>query len=517
MDYQKIISKFVKRLEKEGILDFAKKLNKKFPQSEVYLVGGAVRDALLGLPDEQDYDFVVRKVQAKDLEKFLAKEGKVVLVGKRFGVFKFLSKNTKIKTPLDIALPRKEHAFGTGGYKDVEVQSKPTLDIKEDLLRRDFTINALAISIAQNQKFYPEQSRGTKIKNNILIDAFNGIGDLQRKIIRTVGKPEERFKEDYSRILRALRFACQLDFKIEEKTWKAIKKFIPKLNVTIKGERVVPSETIAKEFLKAFYFNTLEAFELYDQSNAFKILMPKLLKMKGCAHPKNYHSEGDVWAHTKLCLQNLYSAKFKKQFPDKRPDIELILSLLFHDIAKPYTIKTPEKDGTDRIRYNEHDLVGSNLTRRICQRLKFSSFADYQVDIERVAWLIKSHLILLHGNIEEMKNSTIEKYFFNPKFNGQDLLKLIFADALSSIPLNGKPDLTDFYKMLKRIEDLKKLSKTKKRLPESILNGHQIMKKFNLKPGRQIGELLNVLREEQLAKRIKSKKEGFEFLKKYLK
>ncbi len=519
MDYQKIIFKFLKRLDKEGILDFTKKLNKKFPQSEVYLVGGAVRDVLLNLPDEKDYDFVVRKISIKELERFLAKEGKVILAGKRFGVFKFFPKKNKSNIPLDIAIPRQEYALGTGGYRDFKVQSNPSLAIIDDLSRRDFTINAMAIAIAQNQKFYPEQSRGTKIKNNILVDAFNGLDDLRNKIIRTVGAPEERFKEDYSRMLRALRFSCQLNFKIEKITWQTIRNLTIHLNDLHNKERVVPYEVIAKEFLKSFYCNPLKTLDIYDESGVLKFLIPELLMMKGCNQPENYHSEGDVWTHTKLALKVLNSARFKKQFilqGKERPNLELILAIIFHDIAKPLTIKTPEKDGTDRIRFSEHDFLGAELTRKIFERLKLSSCAEFPVNPEKVSWLVKHHLLLLHGGIEEMKNNTIEKYFFNAKFDGQDLLKLFVADALASIPKNGRPNLINFRKMLKRIEDLKKLSKEKTRLPKSILDGHQIMENFNLAPGKQIGELLNILREEQLAGRVKNKKEGLKFLKEYL-
>lgn len=500
-DYKKIISNFIKRLNKRGVLDFAQKLVKKFPKAEVYLAGGAVRDALIGLPDEQDYDFVVRGVPAKDLEKFLSSFGKVFLVGKRFGVFKFLPKNTKLEIPLDIALPRKEHALGTGGYRDFKVQSDPNLIINEDLSRRDFTINALALRISDGK----------------LIDEFNGLSDLKNKIIKAVGNPEERFKEDYSRMLRALRFSCQLNFEIEEKTWQAIKKLISRLNDFHNEERIISYEVIAKEFLKSFYFNPVKALDLYDKSGAFKVLMPEILKMKGCPQPGNFHSEGDVWIHTKMALEVSNSKEFKKQFGKEKPSIESIIGILFHDIGKPYTIKTPEKDGTDRIRFNEHDDVGAKLTLKICERLKLSSAADFKFDPERAAWLVKSHLLFLHNEIDEMKNSTIERYFFNPKFNGQDLLKIAFCDGMASIPQKGKPDLTTFYQMIKRIKVLEKLGKEKSKLPKSILDGHEIMKKFSLKPGQQIGELLKVLREEQLAKRVKNKKEGFEFLKECLK
>lgn len=521
MDYQKIISKFIKRLDQEGVLDFAKKLNKKFPQSEVYLVGGAVRDALLNLPDEKDYDFVVRKVSIKELERFLAKEGKIFLVGKRFGVFKFFPKKNKSNIPLDIAIPRQEYALGTGGYRDFKVQSNPNLAIIDDLSRRDFTINAMAIAIAQNQKLnIKNQKYESKIKDNVLVDAFNGLDDLQNKIIRTVGNPEDRFKEDYSRMLRALRFSCQLNFQIEEKTWQAIRNLSLHLNDLHNKERVAPYEVIAKEFLKSFYCDPLKALDIYDESGVLKFLIPELLMMKGCSQPENYHSEGDVWTHTKLALKNLNSARFKKQFISQgkeKPKLELILAIIFHDIAKPLTIKTPEKDGTDRIRFNEHDFLGAELTRKIFERLKISSCAEFPVNPEKVSWMIKHHLLLLQGGIEEMKNNTIEKYFFNSKFNGQDLLKLFVADALASIPKKGRPNLINFRKMLKRIEDLKKLSKEKTRLPKSILDGHEIMKNFNLAPGKQIGELLNILREEQLAQRVKNKKEALDFLKNFLK
>jgi poly(A) polymerase len=521
--YQKRISELQKNLSNKSYLEFTKKLFKKFPKCEVYLVGGAVRDYLLGIEKIKDYDFVVRNVKSEDLNRLLEKLGKVNLVGKNFGVYKFYptclparQENEKLEEAIDIALPRTEHALNTGGYKDFEIQSNYKMDIKEDLARRDFTINAFAFGL----------------KSGELIDEFDGLSDLKNKIIKTVGNPQKRFSEDYSRMLRALRFSCQLNFKIEKETLKSIRENIKNINiertVNDKKERVVPYETISEELLKAFYENPSKALELYSTSGAIEQLMPELLAMKGCIHPKNFHSEGDVWEHTKLCVENLQSENFKKQFKNN-PEInaELAITVLFHDIGKPLTIKTPEKDGTDRIRYNEHDIKGAKLAREICKKLKLDSQPEespLRVDPENVFWIIKKHLIMLHGDVNDMRAATIEKLFFNELRPGKNLLKLLYADAISTIPEKGKTDLTNFYKLVKRIEELDKLHKEKDKLPPPILDGSEIMAEFKLKSGPEIGKLLSVLREEQLQGRLgkeksikKRKEKAFEVLKKYLK
>ncbi|MFA5050741.1 MAG: CCA tRNA nucleotidyltransferase [Patescibacteria group bacterium] len=477
-------------LNKDKNFSFLNKLQKKFPKAEIYLVGGAVRDLFLK-KETKDYDFVICKVKISDLEKFLANLGQVEFVGKSFGVFKFTPKGGDKHNPFDIALPRRDFSFNTGGYRDVKVLTNPNLPIEEDLSRRDFTINAIAV----------------EIKTGNIIDPFNGLKDLKNKIIRSVGKPKDRFKEDYSRMLRAIRFACQLDFQIEKNTWQAIKSKIKSIT------KAVPYEIIAREFLKSFYFNPVKALDLFDQSGFFKVIMPEILKMKNCPQPKNFHSEGDVWVHTRLALEKLFSPQFKKQFGDERPNTELIIATLFHDLGKPPTIQTPEKNHTDRIRFNEHDVVGAEKTKKICERLKFSSPENFGVDPEKIAWLIKNHMLLVHGNALKMRPQTIEKYFFNPNLPGENLLKLSFADISATILEKGHSDFGDFKNMLKRIKELKKLSANKKELPKPILNGNEIMKEFKLKPGPRIGELLEILREKQLEGKIKDKKSALTFFK----
>jgi len=477
-------------LKRKKELSFISQLRKKLPQAEIFLVGGIVRDTLLGMASK-DYDFVIRNIPTSKLLAFLKTQGWVDIVGKKFGVLKFTPKGTKQQ--IDIALPRTEHAFKTGGYRDFDVQSDHKLPIEDDLDRRDFTINALAYNWQTNE----------------IIDLYKGLDDLKKKRIKTVGLAKDRFQEDYSRMLRAIRFACQLNFKIENKTWLAIKKLTPKINTKIKSEFVVPRETIAKEMVKAFMYNPAKAFTLYDKSGLTKQLIPELLKMKKCPQPKNFHSEGDVWKHTLMCLENLQSAKFQKKFDNKPLTSELVLATIFHDLGKPYTIQK-----ADRLRFNNHDTKSAKLATEILNRLKIS---NAEVDIDKINWLCRKHMITTHTKKSPMKNTTLEKYFFDETNPGFDLLRLTFADVMATVPRKTKqPDFKEFNSIIKQINTLKKITAKKKTLPKVIINGHEIMKYFKLKSGPAIGKLLDILREEQLKGKIKTKQQAYAWLKKHV-
>ncbi len=250
---------------------FIDALLKRFPKAGVYLVGGAVRDAMMKRPTK-DFDFVVRNIAAKNLKKFLASLGRVDLVGKRFGVFKFRPtsnvKRQKSNVTYDIALPRTEKAGMTGGYRDFDVQSDPELPLEKDLARRDFTVNAMAWDL----------------KRKRLVDPFNGKGDLKRKTIRAVGDPDARFREDHSRMLRALRFAVTLGFKIERNTWKAIIRHISHVNDEVGGHRTVAYEVAAREFMKAFSADPVKTMRLWRKGGALSELLPELAAMKERFH-----------------------------------------------------------------------------------------------------------------------------------------------------------------------------------------------------------------------------------------
>ncbi|RJO59664.1 CCA tRNA nucleotidyltransferase [Candidatus Parcubacteria bacterium] len=186
----------------------------RLPKSaEVFLVGGAVRDILLKRKIK-DLDLLVRKISLNQLKSQLKNLGAVDSKGEKWGVL-----TVKIgKQAIDVALPRREKAKNTGKYFDFEITAKPNLPVKTDLKRRDFTINALAWDL----------------KKAKLLDPFGGVADLRKKQISTVGQPKQRFAEDHSRILRALRLAAELNFKFEPKTWAALVKTVktlPQLNI----------------------------------------------------------------------------------------------------------------------------------------------------------------------------------------------------------------------------------------------------------------------------------------------
>jgi tRNA nucleotidyltransferase/poly(A) polymerase len=494
----KITHAIDRELARAGIKKMINEFFKTFPKGEIFVVGGAVRDILMNRDKVGDLDIVARNVKANDLKKFLNQYGKVSLVGKTFGVFKFKPKEGKQNNFVDFALPRTEHALGTGGYRDFDVQSDPELPLREDLKRRDFTINSLAWCI----------------KRKKLIDEFGGLNDLRAGIIRTVGKPKERFSEDYSRILRAIRFATELDFEIESQTWQAVKKMMRDINKKKNGKFIVPRETIAKEFLKSFYADPLTAFGWWDSSTAFGYLIPEISELKRCKQPKEFHSEGNAWKHIELALDILRSDKFKKEFGDDKPSLYTALGVLFHDIAKPKTIK-PKSKKRAHIGFPGHAATGAKMTREIIKRLKLESYKNIGIDIEtkKLCWLVGEHMTILANDPKNARHTQIEKYFLQKDFPKNYLLQICYCDIHGSIT---GTDLVNLYKIhylayKNRIGRLE--ARFPKGLPRPILDGNEIMKILKIKPGPKVAEIMDMLREAQLAGNIKNTKEAEDFIK----
>lgn len=470
------------------------------PGGEVYVVGGAVRDVLLGRKEKKDLDLVVRGIRITRLVSILKKFGRVDEVGRVFGVIKFIPRGAK--EAIDIALPRTEFAFGTGGYKDVTTKSRHTLPLEEDLARRDFTVNAMAWDI----------------KNCRLIDPFGGEHDLSKKELRAVGEPELRFQEDYTRILRLCRFAIELGFTVHPSTWHAAKKLAPHIQDQRAGVWVVPRELVAKEFLKALFADPVACLSFWDDIGLWKILMKEALAMKGVPQPGMYHQEGDVWQHTVLALAVLKSRAFQKQFPDGF-DAETALTVLLHDIGKPDTLRTPEQHGTDRIRFDGHDTKGSEISRAIIERLALTSYksAKIDVDMDRVVWVVAHHLLLVSGDVKDLRPQTIEKYFLSKERPGLLLRKVMYCDIAATINQNGKPFWTSFRALEKRIKQLATHQKKTGDMPKPILDGVHIMRILKISPGPLVGNISAVLRDAQLMKKVKTIKQAELFIKRYVK
>ena len=251
--------------EGHPIADILKRWSEELPGSRWHIVGGAVRDALLGRA-LGDIDILVAGVEPVALGRFLEERGQVDFVGRTFGVFKFTPKvdeqifaAAKIGS-LDIALPRREKPANTGGYRDVTTHADPHMPIEEDLARRDFTINAMAWEASSDR----------------LIDAHGGQEDLKKKIVRAVGDPTTRFQEDYTRMLRGLRFSVQLGFGIEAATWEALRASMTHVNEIRHGLRLVPYELVSRELVRSLEADPIRAAELWTDAGAVEALLPAL-------------------------------------------------------------------------------------------------------------------------------------------------------------------------------------------------------------------------------------------------
>ncbi len=504
MNLANTLGHFIREKKDTTLWNITAMLAQLFPEGEFFLVGGMVRDIARGMPSH-DYDLVIRNVPPKELEKKLHTTGAVELVGKTFGVFKW--KPEGWNEHIDIALPRTDHALGTGGYKDVEVQSDPTLHIHKDLERRDFTINAIALRLNDGEIF----------------DPLDGLDDIAKKTIRAVGDPKERFQEDYSRILRCLRFSCQLDYDITQDTSETLARLIQHINDKLPdGSWLVPRELVAKEMIKAFVSNPVKALDLYDTYGALPLLLPGIEEMKTCPQPKNWHAEGDVYTHTRLAISLLFSPAFEQEYKesyhalkmrDPRQAALIVFGILCHDIGKPQTIKTPERDGTDRIRFNNHDTVGAIMAANLCDHLALSSPEKIGINCGDLSWIVRYHMVHAMGDINEMKHTTLEKYFFNPNVPGDAMLKVMWLDASATIEKEGnKPAMTGYTALKQRLDHVKTFLNERNRLPAPLLNGNEIIDILNIQAGPMLGTLIDALREEQLSGTISTKEQAIEYL-----
>lgn len=469
---------------------FLPKLIRALPNARIALVGGAVRDVALGrIP--KDIDVVVSGAPLPVIERALRVSGRVDVVGRRFGVLKWQPRGAELPEPIDIALPRRDHAFGTGGYRDVSVQSDPRIPIEADLARRDFTVNALAWDLA----------KGT------LLDPSGGVGDLRRGRIRAVGDPARRFREDRGRILRAARFSAQLGFRMESRTLAAVRAAAPRLNEvrTVRGVRVrvVPNEVIAKELVKTLLADPVRGLDLLDASGILPSVLPEVVAMKRVPQPRQFHAEGDVYQHTRLALSFLRSPGFRRHFLSLEPTPTLVIAVLLHDIGKPRTLRTPAKHGTDRIRFNGHDAVGAVMARTVAERLKLTNAG---VDAERLKRLVARHLIFTERTIAAMRLTKIEALFLGDPVFGRELLALKYCDGAATVDPNGRHTLNSLYQMERRIRSI-----TPKGTPlPRIVSGHDLMRTLRLGPGPQIGRMLEAIREGQLDGTVRTRAQAIQ-------
>ncbi|MDF1498323.1 MAG: HD domain-containing protein [Patescibacteria group bacterium] len=421
------IKTIIEKLEKKGY--------------EAHVVGGSVRDFLLGkIPKDWD---ITTNAKPEEIQKIFPES----FYNNKFGTVTVINNNTlddNLKN-IEITTYRIDVGYSDNRHPD-EIKFTPNL--KEDLKRRDFTINAMALKMTH--------------KSYAIIDLFESQKDLEKKIIKAVGNPDKRFREDALRMLRAIRFSCQLNFEINKNTFNSIEKNHNLL-------KYVSKERIRDEFEKIILSNqAYEGIELLRKSKLLKYILPEL--EDGIGVDQNRHHTYTIYEHLILSLQHCPSQK-----------LEVRLASLLHDIAKP---QTKAGTGPDSTFYN-HDYVGAKFTKKILTRLKFSNKV-----IEKVELLVKNHMF--YYNVDEVSEAGIRRLIKRTgKENLKDLMDLRIADRLGSGVPKAKP-----YK-LRHLEYLiEKVSKDPISAKMLKINGQDIMKILNAKPGPKIGAILKVLLSE---------------------
>jgi len=430
---------------------------------EAYLIGGSVRDLLMSR-EIKDIDITTNALpfQIKEVAKKLGL--KYIETGIQHGTITIVYNDvfievTTFRVDLDC----------DGRHCNVRF----VRSLKKDLSRRDFTINAIALD-----------------RNGNPIDLFNGVLDIQNKVIRAVGNPNIRFEEDKLRALRAIRFATVLNFDIEQHTYNAIK------NVSLE---FISKERIKDEFIKVLLSsNKIRGVELLRLSGLMDQIIPEITILKDVLQDEINHPEKDVYTHTILSLKNVSDNNY-----DKNDSLELILSILLHDIGKPLTRSF---ESEHEIHFYEHEKYGAEITEAILTRLKFPTKT-----IEKVKWLVENHMRIHHFN--EMKKSKKVKLIEHEHFS--DLMSLAIADIEGSSALNGSiNDLKIIYNIDKFIGEYREEIKNIPILKQKLINGFDIMNLgVSPKEGIKIGQILEKVNDAIIEENINTKEEALKYAK----
>ncbi|MCX6891488.1 MAG: CCA tRNA nucleotidyltransferase [Verrucomicrobia bacterium] len=407
-----------------------------------FWVGGCVRDFQLGRPPG-DYDIVTAALP----EQIEALFHRTLPVGRKFGVMVVIEQRQQFQ----VATFRAEADYQDGRHPERVVFG----DAMADARRRDFTVNGLFYDPAKKQ----------------LHDWVGGEADLRARIIRTIGSATERFGEDHLRLLRAVRFAAQLDFTIAEDTFDALRVNAPKI-------RTISAERIREELIKLFQPpHAARGLDLLRQSGLLEQILPEIAATVTCEQSPEFHPEGVVFNHVRLMLQHLT--------PDSDP--LLPWAVLLHDVAKPVTASADP--GTGSIHFYGHEKIGADMAAGILSRLRFP-----RKDIEAIVQAVRCHMQF--KDAPQMRKSTLRRLLMRPTFPLE--LELHRLDCLGS---NGRMDVHDF--LVAQAEELKHQPQI---LPP-LLKGEDLIA-LGLKPGPALGALLAEIREKQLQDELKTKAEA---------
>jgi poly(A) polymerase len=411
-----------------------------------YFAGGCVRDLVRGLASK-DFD-VATNAPPEVVQKIFPH---TYAVGAKFGVIVVVENGTNF----EVATFRSDDAY-VDGRRPVAVHfSSP----EEDAKRRDFTMNGMFFDPAKNE----------------VIDFVGGRADIEAKLVRAIGDPAQRFSEDRLRMFRAVRFAALLDFRIDHQTWDALVANAPSINQ-------ISAERIREELVCIFVSpQRVGGWELLDASGLMRAVLPEVDAMKGCLQPEQFHPEGDVFQHTRLMLSLL---------PEK-VSAPLVFSVVFHDIAKPVTATVDE---TGRIRFNEHDRIGAEMTQAIMERLRFS-----RAEIDATVEMVRQHMVF--KDVPKMRVAKLKRFMARPTF--EDELELHRIDCESSHRM-----LDNYEFLLRKREEFA----NEPIIPPPLVRGDDLIA-LGLKPGPKFGEILDAVETRQLEGLLHSREEALEWVK----
>ncbi|HEX3820062.1 MAG TPA: CCA tRNA nucleotidyltransferase [Candidatus Sulfotelmatobacter sp.] len=427
---------------------------------QAYLVGGCVRDLLLGR-EPKDYDVATNAVPRQVMEIF----PETYAVGVQFGVVLVpvpkgdVESNVTMKGAsksdyVEVATFRADIGYSDGRHPDeVRFSSDP----REDVARRDFTINGMMLDPVTGE----------------VLDFVGGRGDLKAGIIRAIGDPEHRFAEDKLRMLRAVRFAARFEYEIEPATFTAIQKLA-------RGIEVVSRERVRDELTRMLTEgHARRAFLLLDESGLLMHVLPEISAMHGVQQPPEFHPEGDVFVHTLMVLENL---------PQPCPTT-LAWGALLHDVGKPATFRR----APDRIRFDNHVEVGVKIAEQICWRMRFSND-----ETEQILALVDNHMRF--GHVSRMKESTLKRFLRLAKFD--EHLALHRADSLAS-----HRNLATYEFIRRKREEIP----VETIHPKPLVTGDDLIAAGH-RPGPKFREMLSAVEDAQLEGKLPSRDAALEFV-----
>lgn len=412
---------------------------------QAYFAGGCVRDLLLGL-EPKDFD-VATSATPDGVQNIFPT---TLAVGAHFGVILVC---TEAGISTEVATFRHDGAYSDGRRPDAV---RFSTDAREDVLRRDFTINGMMLD--------PVVFEETGNASAATLDYVGGRDDLAAKILRAIGEPSLRFAEDKLRMLRAVRFAARLDLAIEPRTMAAIRNTAAQIG-QVSIERI-------REELKLMLTegHARRAFELLDATGLLQQVMPEVTRMHGVQQPPQFHPEGDVWTHTMLMLEKLQPGT----------SATLAWGALLHDIGKPATYRAAKPhDPNDRIRFNGHVEVGVRIAEEILGRMRFSND-----DTAQIIALVKNHMRF--GEVLQMRQSTLKRFLRLPHFD--EHLALHWLDCTSC---HGDLTLYDFAKQQYESTPAENIQ------PKRLVTGRDLIA-AGYRPGPHFKAMLEAAEDAQL-------------------